>query len=209
LIPQTIRAERHFDERRFDEDITEKKFKEQYRVPKAVLNLLEDKIGGQLDPITTRSRPLTARDQLKVFLHFLGTNSFYHVLRDCHGVGTDTVCRIIHRVADSIVTLRKDVICWPRNPISMAEDFLKIAPFPSVCGCVDGTHVIVSPPKNDEVGFVNRHHKHSLNVVAVCGPNLRQINFVYKLNYSEFRYVYESASNNYALTPVFHRIQLG
>jgi len=31
----------------------------------------------------------------------------------------------------------------------------------------------VSPPKRDEISFVNRHHDHSINVLAVAGPDLK------------------------------------
>ena len=55
---------------------------------------------------------------------------------------------------------------------NLAKDFYDLGGFPSTCGCIDGTHVKVSPPKDDEISFVNRHHNHSLNVLAVCGPDL-------------------------------------
>jgi hypothetical protein len=48
--------------------------------------------------------------------------------------------------------------------------------FPSVIGCIDGSHILVSPPQETEYQYVNRHHDHSLNIVAVCGPDHR---FVY------------------------------
>ena len=51
--------------------------------------------------------------------------------------------------------------------MSNKTQFFDIARMPSVCGCVDGTHVQVNPPSADEVSFVNRHHTHSLNVMAV------------------------------------------
>lgn len=47
-----------------------------------------------------------------------------------------------------------------------------MAGMPSVCGCVDGSHFLVTPEKEDEASFVNRHHSHSINAVMCCGPDL-------------------------------------
>ena len=44
---------------------------------------------------------------------------------------------------------------------------------PSVCGLIDGSHILITAPSNDEMSFVNRHQMHSLNVLVVCGPDLR------------------------------------
>ena len=50
---------------------------------------------------------------------------------------------------------------------------MDIGGFPSVCGALDGTHILLSnPPANDEDSYINRHHTHSINAMAVCGPNL-------------------------------------
>ena len=44
---------------------------------------------------------------------------------------------------------------------------------PSVFGCIDGTHMRIKRPRDNESQFINRHGYHSLNVMLVCGPNLQ------------------------------------
>ena len=170
LVVPDSRLSRQFGERDFDEDISDKTFRERYRVPREVVDLLEEKLSAGLEHPT---KCLSPREQIKVFLHFVGTNSFYHVMRDCHGVSTDTVFRTVHRVCNLLYTLREDYIKWPDNPETLAAEFYKVAKMPSVCGAVDGTHVWIHPPKAQEVSFVNRKQSYSLNIMAVCGPNLR------------------------------------
>ena len=87
------RQPRQFNERKFDESIDYKTFHERYRVPRQVVDLLQEKLNDRLMSKTVRNKSLSARDQIKVFLHFLGTNAFYHVVRDCHKISTDTVFR--------------------------------------------------------------------------------------------------------------------
>lgn len=142
-------------------------------MPRDVLNQLEAALSDQLQHPTQRSQALMPREQIKVFLHFLGSNCFYHDLGFSHGISTDTVFRAVHNVADAIADLQADIIKWPDNVGSVPRQFREKAGFPAVAGCLDGTHVLVSPPNNIEDGFINRHHTHSLNVLGVCGPDLR------------------------------------
>ena len=113
-------------------------------------------------------------DFLRMYVNgFSGTAVFYHVLRDCHGISTETVHRAVHAVCDALFELREDYICWPENSQNLAAEFYKVARMPSVCGLIDGTHVLITPPTDDEDSFINRHQEHSLNVLAVCGPDLK------------------------------------
>ena len=173
LVVPDPRLPRQFATRDFDEDVSDKTFRERYRVPREVVNLLEEKLSADLKHATRRNQGLSPRDQIKVFLHFVGTNSFFHVMRDCHGVSTDTVFRTVHRVCNLLYLLREDHIKWPDNPETLAYEFHKVAKMPSVCGALDGTHVSVHPPKAEEVAFVNRKQTYSLNIMAVCGPDLK------------------------------------
>lgn len=110
--------------------------------------------------------------QILLFCQFLGTNSYYHLLRDARGPSAHTVSRIVHRVCDAVISLKGDIVKWPQDTSKLASKFFEIGGFPSVCGCLDGTHIKVHPPQADEQSFVNRHHTYSLNVLAVAGPDL-------------------------------------
>ena len=46
-----------------------------------------------------------------------------------------------------------------------------------VTGCIDGTHVQVQVSPEEEETYINRHHKTSINVVAVA-DNKRRLTFV-------------------------------
>jgi hypothetical protein len=175
--PKPRRA-RQFNERAFGDAIDEVTRQQQHRVPIEVVNFLEARLSPLLKHPTKRNQPLEPRQQIELFLHFLGTNAFYHLLRDARGPSSHTVYRVIHRVSDAINTLRQEIIRWPDDCSKLPQDFLKIGGFPSVAGCLDGTHVNISPPSQDEISYLNRHHQHSINVLAVSGPDLS----IYYLN---------------------------
>ncbi|XP_045129081.1 putative nuclease HARBI1 [Portunus trituberculatus] len=46
-------------------------------------------------------------------------------------------------------------------------EFMAIAGFPGVVGVIDGTHVRIVAPKDDEYAYVNRKRYHSINVQVV------------------------------------------
>lgn len=59
------------------------------------------------------------------------------------------------------------------------EDFARIGNMPGIIGCIDCTHVVIlKPPGEDSERFRNRKGRFSLNVQAVCGPNLEFFNIV-------------------------------
>ena len=158
--------------RSFGDAVDEVTRRQQHRVPASVVNYLEEKLSHLLQHQTRRNQALTPRQQLELFLHFVGCNAFFHVMRDVRGPSTHTVHRVIDRVAKAILTLRRTVIKWPTDKQKLRRDFYNIANFPCVAGALDGCHVVITPPANDEGCYVNRHHSKSINMLAVCGPDL-------------------------------------
>jgi len=57
------------------------------------------------------------------------------------------------------------------------QDFAAIANFPRIIGAIDGIHIHIKRPKEDEHVYVNRKLFHSLNIMAVCDAKYRIINF--------------------------------
>ena len=44
----------------------------------------------------------------------------------------------------------------------------EIAGFPCVIGWVDGTHIRIQEPSQNEPNYVNRKNYHSINVQVIC-----------------------------------------
>lgn len=171
ILPKP-RRERNFNERKFEIAIDETTRKQQHRVPLQVVDFLVEKLSPLLKHPTRRNQPLEPRQQIELFLQFLGNNAYYHLLRDARGPSSHTVFRVVHGVSAAVNTLEEEVIRWPSDCSRLAQDFMKIGGFPKVAGCLDGTHVNISPPSKDEISYLNRHHQHSINALAVAGPDL-------------------------------------
>jgi hypothetical protein len=64
-----------------------------------------------------------------------------------------TVSRVVDSVTDALVARKDQHIKWPmeiQQLNTIKEGFYKKAHFPNVIGCVDGTHVRIQTPTEDE-----------------------------------------------------------
>ena len=137
LRRQVIRRPRNVQNRRLFDTKNPREFREKFRLPVDTFFRLLELIGPRLEHRTRPNRAVTARQQLLVFLHFLGTNSFYHVKHSIF----HCISHVIHRVFPAILSLKGEFIRWRGQPLSIAAKLRDTAGFPCVAGCVDGTHV--------------------------------------------------------------------
>ena len=82
-----------------------------------------------------------------------------------------TVSRAITDVSRALAAKQPRFIKWPLTHDECAKikkEFYIRGGFPGVVGCVDGTHVRLQAPTQNENNYVNRKGFHSINVQAVC-----------------------------------------
>ncbi|XP_028457689.1 putative nuclease HARBI1 [Perca flavescens] len=61
------------------------------------------------------------------------------------------------------------VVFLGHKPVrAIKEEFHTIAGFPNVIGCIDGTHIPITAPSENEADYVNRKSIHSINVQIIC-----------------------------------------
>ena len=48
---------------------------------------------------------------------------------------------------------------------------MRLLTFHGVVGLVDGTHIRIQRPSENEADYINRHFCHSINVQAICQPD--------------------------------------
>nr|XP_037270446.1 putative nuclease HARBI1 [Rhipicephalus microplus] len=61
-----------------------------------------------------------------------------------------------------------DLLLEWREPQNTYQRELHIAGFPKVLGCIDGTHVQIKPPKDQEHLYRNRKGLYTINVQVIC-----------------------------------------
>ncbi|XP_061193784.1 putative nuclease HARBI1 [Saccostrea echinata] len=164
------RADKVFRERFSVQNMSEEEIRRRYRFGKESIKQIVDLLDPVIGHRTRRSQALSTELQILIALRFYASGSFLQVLGDTTGVDKSTVSRIVLKVSQALVSLAPRFIKWPTDEelTSIKSDFFKLAGFPGVIGCIDGTHVRIQGPSENEPAFVNRKGYHSINVQAIC-----------------------------------------
>jgi DDE superfamily endonuclease len=88
--------------------------------------------------------------------------------------------RVLEVVTNALCELAPHFIRFPttvEHQARVKQGFYAIAGFPNVLGCIDGTHIHMKrPPREHPEQYMNRHHRFSMNVMAVCDSEKRFLN---------------------------------
>ncbi|KAL4720727.1 hypothetical protein ACJJTC_004444 [Scirpophaga incertulas] len=106
-------------------------------------------------------------------LGFLASGSYQTLVGQSvfHGVSQPTVSRVVRQVVEAMnrPEVFKKFLFFPRT--REARDKIKQS-YQELLGCIDGTHVALLKPKDNEERYINRKGYHSLNVMIICDNNL-------------------------------------
>jgi nuclease HARBI1 len=95
----------------------------------------------------------------------------------CGQVSQPACSGVVAEVTAALCQLARTVIRFPYTEEEQAQTkigFHRVAGFPNILGCIDGTHVCIRrPPTEHQEQYVNRHQRFSINVMAVCDAGLR------------------------------------
>lgn len=101
---------------------------------------------------------------------------------DLRGVSQASVSRFVKRVSIQLAEQLAQFVHFPDNEDAQRRTILQFFGqhnFPSVIGCVDGTHIPICSPGGDHAEtFRNRKGFFSLNVQVVSGPNQQIMDIV-------------------------------
>ena len=168
------RADRNY--RREVDDIlqyyNDNELRQRYRFGRQTIAFITRLVQDERSPVTNCSHPISATKQVLITLRFLASGSFQQVTGDTvAGLDKATVSRIISRVTVALSRRIDQFIKFPQT----LEDrdaaklgFYEIANFPCIIGCVDGTHIRIIAPNENEWDFVNRKRFHSINIQGIC-----------------------------------------
>ena len=124
---------------------------------------------------TDRSHAAHPHVQVCVALQFFASGTFQIICGDGVHVSQPSACRYIRAVALGLQSVYSKFISMPGSAdmATIKSQFYELANLPGVLGLVDGTHVRIQKPSENEADYVNRHFYHSINVQAICLPDGR------------------------------------
>nr|XP_049695562.1 putative nuclease HARBI1 isoform X4 [Helicoverpa armigera]XP_049698868.1 putative nuclease HARBI1 isoform X1 [Helicoverpa armigera]XP_049707731.1 putative nuclease HARBI1 [Helicoverpa armigera] len=163
-------------------DLEDGQFLQMYRISKEMFHRLL----SELRPSLQRRRPygLSVESQILTALRFYACGCYQQPVGLQWGcsMSQKSVSRVIRAVTSAInEKLLRKYIKFPmtQGERHAAKQKFRNAPqpFPGVIGAIDCTHIKILAPKTNEESYVSGHHEgHSLNVQAVCDPDLIILN---------------------------------
>ena len=132
-------------------------------------------VKDEIQSVGHRMMDLSLKQIVLFCLKTLRSGSFQSTSKDFLKVAQPTVSKKLTQFMNSITTKASGYIYMPRSREEVAKtkhDFYQLAGFPGVIGCIDGSHIPIVAPQEDEFVFFNRKGFHSTIIQAVCDSNL-------------------------------------
>ena len=151
---------------------TDSELRARYRFGRAGIEYIVGLVADDISPGTERNHSLSATMQVLVTLRFLASGSFLQVIGDTFlSYDKSTVSRVVRRVSLALAGKLGDFVMFPatrEDRDEIKQGLHQIGGFPCATGCVDGTHIRLKAPSENEPDFVNRKGFHSINVQGIC-----------------------------------------
>ena len=108
---------------------------------------------------TRWNRSIPVQVQVLTTLGFLATGTFQHELADRSGISQPSLSAIMPALWRGLIELTPRYITFPYTAVEQANikmQFAAMSSFPNVIGAIDGTHVAIKAPTDNEYAYVNR-----------------------------------------------------
>ena len=184
LIRRQLRRERVFLDRNSPLEVYDDEgLRSRFRLPRSLILDVCALVQLKIQRVTARCEALPIQLVVCVGLRFLATGSIYSMLGNGQGLSISTIFRCIHSVCEAISGNIKNFVVFPasrEDVVSVKNGFMQTFNFPNVIGAIDGTHIPIVAPKDNEHVYVNRKGFHSLNIQLVCDSQMVFISVVAK-----------------------------
>ena len=130
---------------------------------------------------TTTQRALQQVDQgehfekkLLLFLYYIGSIISFKKVATLFGISVSSAWRYVDCVLTVLLMLKDRVIRLPSDEacVASANAVQQAKGFYGFVGAVDGCHIPIERPREDEHTYVNRKGYHSLVLMGVCDENM-------------------------------------
>jgi hypothetical protein len=143
-----------------------------WRSVREIINIFEPLEGTRRSAVPLETKVIT-------FLHYLRSGTFQWSLASSSGTSQATVSDNITQCTDRLLNIAPNIIDFATDPDSITArkqgffDVYRPKGFPNILGVLDGTHIGIIAPNEDEDKFVNRKNYHSINCQVVTDPSHR------------------------------------
>ncbi|XP_071978747.1 putative nuclease HARBI1 [Engystomops pustulosus] len=164
-------------------DFTDAEVYQQFRLDRASILSLYEKLEVAIGAKTGRSHAVPGLTKMVSAIYYMANASFQHCIAERFGFSQPTFSRFFHEVVDELFKLCTQYIAFPKTADAIRRtqaEFVQVAGMPNVIGLIDCTHVALVPPAADEYRYRNRKMFRSINVQVTVDHNNLITNVVAK-----------------------------
>uniref|UniRef100_A0AAZ1XDW7 Putative nuclease HARBI1 n=1 Tax=Oreochromis aureus TaxID=47969 RepID=A0AAZ1XDW7_OREAU len=156
-----------------------------YRLDCAGIMFVVDLLRDAITSPTRRHNAITPETKVITTLRYLATGKMQQCSSDDLGLSQSSISRVIRQTLTALSqpNIVTQFVSFPLDARTLhthKRAFMDIAGFPGVVGVIDGTHVRIIAPSEDEAVFVNKRNFHSINVQIVFNAACKILDIVAK-----------------------------
>lgn len=115
--------------------------------------------------------PIKFEKALLITIWYLSNKESMREVGLIFNVSKSTAHGCIHKVVTILASLASKFIIWPKEDAEFTKlenDFFRQAGFPKVIGAIDGCHINIQPPSDQEDAYLDRNRNHSMILQGIC-----------------------------------------
>lgn len=105
-------------------------------------------------------------------LWLLANQESYRGVGDRFGMNKGNLFYVVKEIVQIWATCATEYICWPSDASSEAAEFERKWSFPGAVGAVDGCHIQIKAPRDEQAAYYNRKDFHSVVLQGCCNSNM-------------------------------------
>lgn len=175
-----LQCEKKIKTRRLLEHLSDFEVRQSFGIPLHIVR----KIIDLYEPISGEiATAIPLETKVLVFFDALRSGSFQRICGRATGISQPSSSRIIEACANETLKYAQEVINFPATIEALnrvKQRFHDVSGIPGVIGVVDGTHVAIQGPRQNEPAYVNRKLYHSINCQVVADRTYKIFDIVAK-----------------------------
>lgn len=166
------------------ESLSDERFREHFRLNKTTFDVVCNLLQQEHDIIkeyfpheyhggsgTDYNKPIKLVKAMQITLWYLSNSISMRDIGDRFGVAKSSVFSCVRKCCLILTKLSKKFIVFPTDPRNchdIATEFKNISGFPNTIGSIDGCHIPIICPADQQVAYRNRKCQHSVILQGIC-----------------------------------------
>ncbi|CAN7945081.1 unnamed protein product, partial [Ixodes hexagonus] len=149
---------------------SDQQFKEHFRMHRSTFEVLVRITQERV--VSERMSRIPVATKILMTLWLLGNQESFRGVADRFGVNKGVLSYVAKQIIATWADAAADFIQWPAQPWEVSLEFARKWGFPGVVGAVDGCHIAIKAPEEEQDAYYNRKEFHSIILQGCCDSRM-------------------------------------